>query len=379
MTISIDWNRAELVCGELLAAFRAKDYPYGEAWALPQSFVTDAVKDDPLVHGRFLFYACHYMRGSIKSDYAVKQLVRAWEECPHLFDPFVAQDPKRFSELDALLARLLMYKHEEIARFWQENSRRLALHWKGDPRRIFDGVESANDMYKRVTNKRIRGTRPDVEEHPEWGFVGFQEKMASMLAYFLMDAKLVADFSASPPVDFHLLRIMLATGVLVVSGERTKKLRYEHLTPYGIEVLETYGRTHELSLVVLGNALWMLSVVLCSRAPGNISTGRKKGENGKKIHPEPRPVDWENEGHVQTYLRTCAACPIEHRCGLNVYSGPYYQVGEFVFSPRAQYPVHEVLNPLFGAIPAQLAPRKKKGAQKEARTEPEQLRLKGVL
>lgn len=181
-----------------------------------------------------------------------------------------------------------------------------------------------------------------------------------MLAYFLMDAELVADFSASPPVDFHLIRVMLETGILVVDEDREKRLRYEHMTPLGIEVLETYGRNHQLSLVELGNALWMLSVVLCARAPGNISSGRKKGENGKKIHPKPRPVDWELESHVRAYLITCAACPIEHECDRNVFSGPYYQTGEIVHQRRVRFPAQELLNPLLGTVPAHLAPKKPK-------------------
>lgn len=375
MTVSIDWQRADVVCGQLLAAFREKVYPYGEAWALPQSFITEDIRKDPLTHARFLFYVCHYMRGSIKSDFAVQQLVKVWQKHPHFFDPFIAGDARRFEEIDTVLADVLKYKHDEITRFWQENSRRLASHWEGDPRRIFDSVTNAADMYKRVTNKRIRGTRPDSVDHADWGFLGFQEKMASMLAYFLMDAKLVQDFSASPPVDFHLIRVMLASRVLVISEDREKKLRYEHLTPYGIEVLETYGRDNSLSLVELGNALWMLSVVLCSRAPGNISSGRKKGENGKKIHPLPRPVDWENPQHRQAYFRTCGVCPLESLCELNVFSGPYYQVGELVFALRKRLDMGELLSPLFGDLPGHIGPKKVPSKKKPASVPAEQYQL----
>lgn len=374
MTVSIDWDRAEVVCGELLAAFRGKTYPYGEAWALPQTFITDAIKKDPLVHGRFLFYVCHYMRGKIKSDYAVKQLVGMWEKSPHLFDPKIAMQAERFEELTQTLEGVLRYKFLEIARFWQENTRRLVLHWNADPRRIFDDVDSADDMYRFITNKKIRGVRPKDSEHSDWGFVGFQEKMASMLAYYLMEAKLVADFSASPPVDFHLIRVMLATKMLVVCESRTQTLRYEHLTPSGIKLLEEYGRKHSTSLVELGNALWMLSVVLCSGAPGNASSATKRGEDGKKIYPEPQKVDWSDLSQVQAYLRTCDMCPVEGLCERNVYSGPYYQQGRLLHTDRERYQT-ELSTPLLGRVSTSLAPRGLKSVPTSKVTEPEQFQL----
>lgn len=298
MDVQIDWPRAELVCGQLLTALRAKTFPYGETWALPQTFIPERIKSDSLLHARFLFYTCHYMRGTIKSDHAVRRLVTLWKTHPEFFDPLYVSSLNSIETLFEELDRLIGYKTKEIAPFWKENSRRLATHWGGDPRRIFDSVTNAEEMYRVLTNKAAKKV---VHEH-EQGFFGFQKKMASMLAYFLMEAGLVAPFTASPPVDFHLVRVLLATRVLTVSDMGVRKLRYDHLTPKGIEVLERYGHEHNENLVELGNALWMLSVVLCSQAPGNGSSGRRKGVHGKKIYPKRVDVLWSNPQHVTAYL-----------------------------------------------------------------------------
>lgn len=352
MLVEINWPKAKAICGQLLAALRTTQYPYGETWALPQTFIPSAITDDPVTHARFLFYSCHYMRGTIKSDLAIKRLIILHHRHPKLFDPEYASQQSSFDLLFEQLGELIGYKTVEISRYWQENSRRLVTHWNGDPRAIFAEVVDAESLYRFSTNARAEGHEDDERTK---GFLGFQKKMASMLAYFLMDAKLVAPFTASPPVDFHLVRIMLATGILTATPEREDEvLRYEHLTPAGIKVLERYATEHEVSLVELGNALWMLSVVLCSRAPGNMSSGRKKGVHGKAIQPVPLMIDWDNAAHRAAHLASCGSCPLESSCTFNVPSGPYYQGGKLEIR-RRNVPSADVLHPLMPGLPG--APR----------------------
>ncbi|MDB5264919.1 MAG: hypothetical protein JWN64_490 [Parcubacteria group bacterium] len=375
MTVHIDWSQAEIVCGQLLAALRNKQYPYGEDWALPQTFIPKEIRQDPLLWARFLFYICHYMRGTIKSDHAVRQLVRVWEEHPEYFDPFSVVNSVSQQELQDVLGAKIPYKKEEIAHFWYENSCRLVQFWQGDPRTIFDEVTSAADMYERITNKRIRGKKPETADHFGWGFLGFQEKMASMLAYYLMEANLVAEFTASPPVDFHLCRILVASRVLVDDEDRTGKLRYEQVAPKGIEVLEGYCRKHNVSLVELGNALWMLSVVMCGRSPGNTSSAVQRDENNKKIYPEPNEVNWNNSAHQKAYLLTCAICPLELECQFNVFPGAYYQTGEIRTRIRERMPLLKE-TPLFEKAHLQVrTDGRRKTASKAKTTETEQFHL----
>lgn len=335
MNVVIDQARGELVIGRLLAAFRNLEYPYEETWALPQTFIPPAIKDDPLLMARFLFYCCHYMRGTIKSDLAVQRLISMWHARPDFFDPYKVAKLGSPTELADLLQQYIGYKVAEIAPFWIENSRRLVTLWQGDPRLIFADVTTPEEMYQRITNKKGRG------------FLGFQEKMASMLLYFLLHARLMPSLSASPPVDFHLLRIMIGTEVLIPETREERKLRYEHAEPKGRAFLEWYGKEHGVEAIDLGDALWMLSVVLCSQAPGNMSVGRKRDVTGKKIYPKPLEVSWKNPNHRKAYLASCGRCPIEAFCRWNVMSGDYYQTGSLNNRPRER-PNGKDLFPLFG-------------------------------
>lgn len=350
-TTRIDWERAELVCGRLLAVRAQHAYPYNKKSALPQSFIPTRITEDPLVHSRFLFGTCHYMRGTIKSDYAVKKLVELHYTTPHLFDPHEA------SRMEPTVVRghlhgMIAYQSEQISFSWIENSRRLVKHWRGDPRTIFVGLNNPDALYLRVTNKVIDGDKPATKDSPHWGFLGFQKKMASMLAYFLMDAKLVPDSVVSPPVDFHLLRVMLATGIIKTNLEVDTKLRYEHLTPYGISVLEQYCRVHAVKMVNLADALWLLSGVLCARSPGNKSVGRRKGKDTPKGRPTPAVLDWNNPDTIQQYNRSCGSCPVEDLCSLNVLSGTYYESGAFTLLKRGR-PLQ-----LFSSLPQHMRPRR---------------------
>lgn len=327
----IDWERAEIICGQLLAARARGQYPYSRA-PLPQTQIPEVITRDDLVHSRFLFGTCHYMRGTIKSYYAFKILIQLFLKEPRLFDPFEASQME-LSVIRKHLHEMIPYQSNQIGFSWLENAKRLAEHWDGDPRNIFLGVEKSDEMYGRITNKKVKGKRPDGDNSPQWGFLGFQKKMASMLAYFLMDARLIHDIIVSPPVDFHLTRVMIATGILKVDLEAETKYRYEHLSPLGIEVLEQYCHSHQVRMVELADAMWILSGVLCARAPGNESEGRSKGKD-RNTKPTPAIIDWHSGETINRYARSCGTCPVESHCSINVLSGVYYEDGAFCMLPR---------------------------------------------
>lgn len=357
MTVHIDWSRVETVCGRLLAASDNRAYPYQELWALPQTFIPQVIKEDSRVHACFLFCVCHYMRGTIKSDHAVKQLVRLWKKHPEYFDPEYVREHVGLDTLEEALGSVIAYKKKEMAFFWKDNLTRLAEEWGSDPRNLFAGNMTSALMYERIRGRKLTKREQELTGTERIGFWGFQKKMASMLAYFLMDAGLVAPFTASPPVDFHLIRVMLATGMLAPQGrENGSDYRYEHLESLGVKVLETYARKHQVNMVTLGNALWMLSVVICSMAPGTRSTAVARGADGKKVYPVPVPVDWNRTSDVALYLTSCARCPVEELCSFNVYAGPYYQQGALLYLPRERNPHVEV--GMLGVLPAQLNPKR---------------------
>lgn len=350
MKAFIDYEQGEVVFGGLLRAYKRKVFPY-DVVDLPQDLIPDAIKHDPLTHACFLFGVCHYMRGGIKSSLAVRQLVKLWEYDPRFFQPWYAETLNS-AVFRNILEGFIMYKADEVSKAWPENSARLVKFWDGDPRNIFDEVKNnPSILYRLVTNKKARGKKP--KEEKGWGFICFQEKMASMLTYFLLDAGLIERITIVPPVDFHLLRLMIATGVLKVAEGGS---RYEHMAPLGIKVLQEYCDKYDIDTVTSGNTLWPLSEGLCSKTPGNetVKADRDKG------NAKPLKIVWENPNHYARFMRSCGSCPIEGLCKFNIPSGISYKGAGLRVIPRLN-PYNTVTQPLFGDLLLQRAPPLPKG------------------
>jgi hypothetical protein len=337
--IETDNGRAQLVFGRLLDALHSNAYPFNIA-KLPQQVIPVEITSNPLRHAQFLFFVCHFMRGAIKSAIAIKRLVMLWHESPDLFNPFEVVRENDVRAIAAKLQRALNYHIDEIAPFWLSNARRLVEYWQGDPRLIFAKSPDAEIIRSRITNKRIKGVRPSQEKDARWGFDGFQGKMASMLAYFLIDAELIDPFEITPAVDFHLHRVMLATEILKFSEGDSR--RYDQTYRHAYSVIATYMREKGASTVHLGDALWVISVELCSQAPGNVSIDRSKerirNDGSRKPLPRALRVDPSNLEHLRRYARSCARCPIGDLCHWNVRSGPYYEGGRFQLEKRKRLP-----------------------------------------
>ena len=357
----VDKKRAKLVFERLLKALRANRYPYNVA-SLPQQQIPEDIRKDPLDHAVFLFYVCHLMRGAIQSDMAIRQLVVLRRHTPAFFQPELVSTWDR-DRIKNTLVSAIDYHGDEVARFWQVNSKALWERWQGDPRLIFRSTGCADSLRLAITNKKIKGDKPqDLFDH-NWGFEGFQGKMASMLAYFLMEAGLIGPFPIAPAVDFHLLRVMLSTEVLKLPKElRIKGVRYDQMYPLGVKVLEQYCKETGVSTVEIGDALWAHSTTACRAAPGNTSLDRtgERDENGKKKIPRQLRVRQDNPEHVSQYEQSCHRCPVQDLCNWNVPAGPYYEVGKFMLYDRVRLEPHWVL---FEGLPDHPTPKRLSAGQ----------------
>jgi len=359
MTITIDHDRARRVFGRLLRALRTRSYPYNVA-QLPQALIPEELLADRLRAAQFIFYVCHFMRGALDSTQAIKQLVTLWHASPWMFEPEKVVECE-LSLVREQLQSAIDYHLDEIAGYWLENSRSLLKKWRGDPRRIFAKAKNYEETVRYIVNKSSKAAvvGTDLFEH-EWGFLGFQRKMASMLIYFLVDLKLILPVKGAPPaVDFHLLRVMLANGVLILPDHfYTNGVRYDQVFPHGVKAIITFMEERRVSAVEIGDALWLLSTYLCAAAPGNWSRNRskerpKRGE--KKALPGVTDVVADNLRHVEAYEKTCARCPVRQTCVLNAPSGPYYEVGVFKLHLRKKIRVRKTL---FAGMEDHLAPKR---------------------
>jgi hypothetical protein len=187
------------------------------------------------------------------------------------------------------------------------------------------------------------------------GFVGMREKIANMLAYFLLEAGLIKLVKTSSPFDFHNGRTFIGPGAIRLEGRGA--FRFEDVTDIGSAAVEEYGIRHGVSMVTMSNAFWLLSTTLCRRAPGNRTVGRDRNKNRRKgqrhklgYKPKKRrkqdlkfyTPNWTRRRDVLQYELTCGRCPLGKAglCTLNVAAGFFYERGEFVTQPRAEPPPH---------------------------------------
>lgn len=322
----LNHKRAEAVFGLMYARYLARMPPYNTLNEdLPQNLVREEVRADPLLLARFLFFACLYMRGTIKSNLAFRVLGELQRQDPWLFteELLLFPDPKRVSSI--LLANLA-WKAEEIGRSWVHNAEELARHWHGDPRNIFAGVTTKQTLYRRIMGRKYDPKGKYI------GFMGFQEKMTSMLAYFLEATKLIDSTPLSAPIDFHHLRLYLSTEMIECDQSA---VRYEQVKFHGIRLAEYLQRTFDISAVEYGDVMWIWSLRLCSRSPQNKTTERTD-ETGR-IERVSVPVTW-TAGERESHKRSCGSCMIADHCQHAIPAGEYYVNGKLKKIPRMSPP-----------------------------------------
>lgn len=347
MHIETNYELAKVVFGILLEARKQRRYPYDRP-ALPQLRIPPEVRANPLLHRRLLKFACNWMRGAIRSDYAIKQTIALYFEWPELLDPRIAKamDP---ADIAPVLERKINYHTVQIAGIIVENARRLDEVWDGDPRNIFLGVTDPDEARRRLIGKKKQQNDPR-----EQGFIGYQEKMASMEPYFLMDADLIDYLPISPPVDFQNLRTLMATEIIRVLTE--KPFRYTRkLVLAVIYLLERYLIETGVHSRDLADAMWLLSKTVCSSAPGNSSVNISDNPE-KKIYI-PLELDWTKPNLVRRYERSCGVCPVGNHCRRHVFASSYYVHGEFRQRPHESPPQRALLGP----VPRLMRPEKPRG------------------
>ena len=277
-------KRARAIFTVMLERYHKKELPFFEVGAgLPQDYAPQSLVKEPAALARYYFFLCLYMRGGIDSVTAAERLTRAYNEHPWLFDERVLLHS--VEEVQTILASYIALFKNRIGGFWMHNATVLWRYWGGDPRRLFTEVRNPHEVYYRLRGSRYRPKITKslkevisflppllagaVHYHGVYpGFIGFKEKMTSMLAYFLFQAGLVLrEPPLSAPVDFHHLRIYVQTGMIAV-GER-ERVRYEHLKDAGILLAQYLQQHFKLTLHEYGDIVWLWSRDLCSRAPHN--------------------------------------------------------------------------------------------------------------
>lgn len=321
---------------ELLARWRAKEFPYDQREALvPQSIIPETLRRDRRALACFYFYACIYMRGGIESMQAFRALLRMHAERPEVFDPFAAQwlSPETAT---AVLRAYIGWDARRAGINWVENSRRLVEDWKGDPLTLIKNLRDYPEALRRLRNKRTKRDARHAGARGR-GFFGFQPKMVSMFLYFCdWEGWLTKRFPYPSPADFHNFRLALNQGALIIQP-----------TPYAVRVSEklskpwrdtvlAYLRARKADPVDVADALWLFSLVLCGNSPLTKTTAENgSGLFGAEALPHELPRGKYHPPRMRAALeKTCLACPLQKRCSFAIPSQPYYRKGQLILRPR---------------------------------------------
>lgn len=268
--MQVNIKKLELVLNPLLAALNAGQYPFNKQRIqmphqkknLPKNLIVSSTE-----HALFLFCLCYYMRGGIDSDTAARALAKLYENIPEIFVPKngMSENPKKITELLQKVG--LGFQSRRIGSYWVENFRLLFTYWDSNPTRLMEDIQTYDDACYRIKNKHLK---KDCFANKNSGFFGFQEKMVSMLIYFLTDSGLIKPIHFPPPIDFHVLRIMFAHEILVM--ENGDRHNYNEKTLALIRhILSEYSQKNCIDPLHLSEVMWIVSRTLCSQHPGNTS------------------------------------------------------------------------------------------------------------
>jgi hypothetical protein len=367
----IDFERACTVFAIMLERYRRLEHPFIDLERdLPQTMVLPEIQADKLRFAQHLFFSCHYMRGTMISSLAFKLLNQMQQEVPWLFRlEEVTMVP--LEEIEAALGRYIPWQKTQVSKLWQHNARLLWSAWGGDPRKIFKGATSKEDLYRRVMGEKYRefavvdGKRQLIPAQYV-GFGGFREKMTSMLAYFLSATKLIPPTKLSAPVDFHHLRIYLSTRMIESDEEM---VRYEDINLMGIRLAEQLQKHFKLTQVEYGDIVWLWSLRSCRASPHNAS--EKVELEGRSRVKQVIPVIW-TPAQVRKYDSTCGLCSIAGYCDYGVPPGPYYTTGKLAKVRKVNGPPQDKLfgpeELVFDRLPARKNVTSAMVPEKEAET-----------
>jgi len=354
MLVSTDYPAGYAMLDKLVALHQAKKYPFNRPDAIiPQNIIPAELRKDKRLLACFYFYICIYMRGGIESLQAFNAMIRMWRTHPELFDPMWARLHSP-AVVQPILKKFVGWDSEAASINWVTNSRLLADSWDGNPLNLLKKLRNYDEALRRIRNKR---TKRDLQEAGPGneGFRGFQPKMVSMLIYFYdWEGWLEKRFLYPSPADFHNFRLAIANGALIVKLEPGENLKSnEKLSAPWRTLVMDYLKDRKADPLVVADALWLYSLVLCGNSPMTVSkelkprTEKIRNKN-KEVIEEKRVIalfehsnvkeEWSSAewaaGKSKRLKQTCLACVLAVTCAYAIPSRPYYRKGNLVLHPR---------------------------------------------
>jgi len=299
-------------------------------------------------HANWLFVIAHFMRGGAINDDQFKWFYKLFEAYPQIFNPSeVAKNwpPKKIEaalrkmapEINGQTAKnagTLSYKLQEHLINWHLNLNILHDCWQDNILNVFLNANDFEQIFRRADYRRSAA-----------GFTGMRRKIFSLLTIWFQERNLIPFFPAPIPVDFHALRIMLATEIIIIGDIEPIKINYRYPSLAGKKGLRVTEELVDsiavwsqkflakigLSHLIINPAAWILSRELCplsfqcqSRKKATEYADPEKLETGHLLWPK-------------GYNDPCLLCPLEKFCVNAIPSAPYYRWGLLVLFKRVKY------------------------------------------
>lgn len=285
-----DEGRAKQIFPRLIEAYETKELSWLKSGRLPQErFLPSSIVPGSYQHRCFLWFIAPLMRGSINSDFVFSKIAVLYQKEPLLFLPAAIADGFSTGEIEVLLKEVgIEYLVEEFAESWKRNGENL-MDFDGEPLKVFEGAIRYRDVWDVL-----------IGDGPEKRFSGWGEKIVSLLILWFEEAGFISPLFGPPPVDFHVIRVLVATAILQLQGLGIGgRIARGKVIQVALSFLEEVCEKNKFLTSALDGAMWLLS------------------RNGCRVQP-----------------KRCHWCPIEGFCSFFI---PYYgrrEKGKLRLLPR---------------------------------------------
>lgn len=245
--VSVDKERAKLVLRPLYRAYIERRMLFAhvtrEADAPQRRFFPEGVSRGSIEYHRWLFFATMTDRRQV-SELVYESHTRLWIKEPRLYSeevldmsPSVIQEFLRGENIGA---------PAQSAAYWPRSAKTLFQLFGGDPLELYRKLGTVNNI---LLFKKEGGDLP-----------GFGPKILSLLALFLEELGLMAMPPDAFPVDVHVQRFAISTGIVRTSSSVTNESMEKVLRPLFCEICAEEGwKPLELS-----HAIWFLGNRCCN-------------------------------------------------------------------------------------------------------------------
>ncbi|HEC30770.1 MAG TPA: hypothetical protein ENI66_02020 [Candidatus Yonathbacteria bacterium] len=216
---------------------------------LPKGVVLGSQK-----HVLFLFFTTLVTLQS-SSDEGFKRSVLLYEQFHGCFtEHSLLERVDGISTLEEIFKHVGFNKPKTWSGYWSECAETLFHEYDGDPLCIIRDVKTVDGMLLYKKNARKEGK--------SWWLNGYGPKLFSLFCIFCEELGLIEPVSDAIPVDVHLQRICLSTGIVTTD---VGKFGDTVLAEFLRKELTRFCRVNNIAPVDISHAMWFLGSKSCSK------------------------------------------------------------------------------------------------------------------